>query len=158
MAWLLGHEVGHFASPDSHYHPDIDAPSYAVPHLLEELHADRNSFLILIHRIQAATPMNKRAVSDLLLGVSTILRAWNVTIPNRNKRQVSILGYSARIGARTPSPTLRWDAVRDVFETLVRLGLASREDYQDREQQLFTDYEAKTADLWRNFYEHGFAF
>jgi hypothetical protein len=158
MVWLLAHEVGHFASPVRQYHPNIDAPPYAVSYLLEELQADYYAFSILMHRVQAKQPMDKRGLSNLMLGVSTILRAWNVTIPNRNGRQASILGYGDRIGVHTPSPTLRWNAMRGVFDTLVRLGMASLEDYQNLEQVLFPDYEAKVDALWRKLHEHGFAF
>ena len=147
MAWIMCHEIGHFASPSATSLPSLDVPDYARAHLVEEANADRMSFSILSHRVHAMPNNQTERFAAILAGVLLMLNTWNLLIPKAWGRQSDISGYGPRVGAITPSPALRWRCVRDTFDGLVSLGVASEMSFQHLREEMFPELTRKMFEL-----------
>lgn len=157
MAWILCHEIGHFANPQFPFRKVQHVPEYVVDHLNDEIQADSNAFSVLLYRERGSRGIAATGAIPLA-GISLVLRAWNAMIPTRQNRHPSILAYGDRVGSCTPSPTLRWSAVKENFDLAASLGLASDSHYKQIESSCFVHPESKTEKLWESFYVHGISF
>lgn len=138
MAWLLCHEVGHFADGDA-LNVEVSGPLSASPtaktRFSEELNADAASLLMLVHRTKARGAQTHPRLSLLYLGIGLMLRSWHVCIP-RHQRAQDFLSYGPRLGAFIPSPTQRWAIVKKLLEAELDLGFIPRTEYEALERKL----------------------
>lgn len=149
MAWLMCHEIGHFASPESTQLPDdVGVPEFARPRLAEEANADRMAFCIMLHRIMAMSPYQSEKAGAALAGAFLVLNTWNLLIPSGWGRQSDITAYGPRVGGATPSPTLRWRALRDLYDAMIRMGFVL-DHFTDLKRQLFSRHESRIDQLQR---------
>ncbi len=135
-AWLVTHEVGHFASRRYEVEIDLQAPEAARLALEEELRADYCSFLMLMHRRTASCPTNPRSLYPLFAGAGLLVRILHLIMHPQDAAPA--LGcYGPRIGFATPSPTLRSKMIDDLRRCYNNLhGLA---DFTEYHQNVFRD-------------------
>lgn len=158
VAWLLCHELGHFACPLPQFDlGDVELPEYARSFIIEEIKADICSYNILLHRICANGATDEHAICNLIGGISLVLRTWNLIIPRAHRRS-DILAYPPRLGGATPSPTLRWNKIRDLYDVHSGLTLIEGSDYESLERHWFQEYEKRLVILWEKMYDRNISF
>lgn len=153
-AWLVTHEVGHFASKryDGAVALDLQAPEAARLALAEELRADCCSFLMLKHRRTASDPTNPRFLYPLFAGAGLLVRTLHVVMHPQDAAPT--LGcYGPRVGFATPSPTQRLKMVDDVRRVHNRVhGLA---DFTEYRQNVFRDDHDRLHELREELHVRG---
>ena len=146
MAWLLCHEVGHFAADWITPTVPLSASAAAKSRFLEELKADYASLRILVHRTIARGQQKNPGLSLLYLGIGLMLRAWHVCIP-AHQRKADFLSYGPRLGAFVPSPTERWKLAQDQLQLHLDLGYISHADHAALERKVFSNDKVRINQL-----------
>ena len=150
MAWLLCHEIGHFAAGNVTGTTGFDGPLALRSKLDEEYRADFCALNMLIHRRVA----HQLPVEAVFAGAGLLIRAWHVVM-QRNYKASDLRSYGPRVGAYTPSPTLRWKLTNDVFDAHAKLGLLQRRrDFNAFETETFVDGDRKLKELSEEMNQH----
>ncbi len=152
MAWIMCHEIAHFASPKVTAVPELSVSENVLKRLSEEINADSMSFRILMNRIHATPYLGKDRVSSALLGVFLVLNAVNLLLPTHFGRRTEITEYGCHVGAWTPSPTLRWNAVKNFYDVQVDLGII-KDEFSELKENYFPDITKRLQVIQEKFGE-----